>query len=517
MNDEIPLKFLKLEIYYIYPFVFNFQSISTPKDKSVLDQWTDLEIQKFDSLRRYFPLKKGLTHMRGKRKGFPPLLPYKALVEEIGSCEWPEERPESEGPERSDGSLVELVIPTSPPFGFELNDNEREIYLKRTFTITSCGKGTLTYKLTKRIRNMLPQAIENVLTALIRLVPRIDYELLTRLKDSPSTLSQDRLIENIQDGNRVGVRLFDDVSKQLSLLDKNLKEIFEIDHKRKLWEDRHIFFVSQEDYKHKDSTPIVQDMWPKPISQPFAFMVFYLDGKSHREFREKLLSLHEDRDPDYESLGVEKNIVNFEKKFKKRKRFLVSLLYRHCFLNLREKILIPDKDILKFEVSAGFDQHIKCFLHPTSALAFIDSCPKLNKVKKFKLIQQQFLPILVNSIEFDISRIHLAIVLDALLDDLLREVSGIEPRDKNIKKIEELRIKFYRLQLQAALFLEDMSQYAQRGHLGSDMSEALRKTFRIQEIEQRIQRKLEMTERVLLGKQLEIDDAICGLNRPVRQ
>ncbi len=467
-----PLKFTKAEFYYIYPFVFNFQSLPDDPESTVLRDWVFRE-RDLD-LGNEFPLKWGLPP---SWQGFPPLLSYRSLMEEFGYCEWGKKTPDQI--EKADAELIE-------------DEGTLEIGVKETFIIRGCGNGSLTYEITVT-RNKNP-SVEDFLGPIIRLVPRVGCEPLSKLK---------------RDHLPLETKLFEDAKRRLKRLEDLLKKSYPKTRTEFLWEDPEVIFFDREKIENQLKQKPQQD----PILQPFAFMVLYLPSEIHENYRDMLDRLSEGKVQEKE-----------RDKLKRFKQATVALLYRYSMLRLFRKVSISDEKFLELGFDTSFNKHMLGFANRSSVIVIVNESQLSNSVAKEHNpaglnpteINKHYLYTLLSVVEFFITQHHFAKVLDALLDKHLRKISKIQSpgSEDAMVALQESQDDFYRLQLQAALLLEDLSQYARSGYLGAEIYLKLWDVFQSGVTQERIREKIEMTERVLLGKKLTIDEAICELTRP---
>lgn len=473
-----------IDIHYIYPFLFDFQALES--FDNLVESWNRKNLM-CKELRRGLPI---------TRRGLSPILPYKALEEELGYWIKPafiEQNP----------PIVKLV-PRNRQHRNRTNEQLREIEevkLFKTFIVRQCGNGNLTYCLSRNIdhSNAGPTLMET-LRAMFRLVPRYGARLGAEGVDQE--YSDEYLLKE-----GVTSELFEHVSRFLKKLEKDLDKKFdrrkEKDINSPLWEDREAIFVGGKGEKNEPKTPKENKpgAWPRPVLQPYAFIILHL-GSDYDDFRKWFTWICQQR----------ANGKDIKPEGEKLVQFLTALIYRYWEPKVFTSIDENTREITKIESWLSSYKNIRFFPHHTSTLAIVDASEGPHK----RYIYKWYLPAIINTIEFSVSLAHFGLILDALLDKLLRKISTISnpyARD-NLREIDRQRSQFYRLQLQTALLLEDISQYVTTGPLGLGLSTKLNEVLYLQEIQQRMHRKLEMTERVLLGMQLEIDHALCDLTRP---
>ena len=255
MSEEFPLAVSKADIYYAYPFVLDFQLLKTFKEgESHLKSWIAGEgIEKFKDLREVFPLMSGLPETR---LGFPPILPYRALIEEFGHFNKPED-PKSD---------TEALLTVMTKEGEDIVEVDKNIRASKTFVVKECGNGALTYKLTVERESDSQSAIE-LLNPIIRLVPK---------GGKPEFRKEESLLSGGIFGDERRA-LFGHVRSELLRLEFLLEKCFgrenpegETHGKEHVWEDREVLCI--EDSKGK--LPWGLD---RPFVQPFAFIVLYLN------------------------------------------------------------------------------------------------------------------------------------------------------------------------------------------------------------------------------------------------
>jgi len=486
MSDgPLPLsKFLKgicqVDIYYIFPFVFDFQSYTS--GASVLKLWKTGELSILISNFLERELKPGLPK---SRRGFPPILPYKALETRFGYFE-------------KNGSEVTLKKCGG--------NKEEKVKLDKTFIIRECGNGALTYKFSKEIKKASDtetgvslKDLLYTLEAFFHLIPRYPFAY-KKGKDEGYHY----------DNNELWV----EVRETLRELEKKVRQKFEKQiGDDKIWEDREVFYVGG---THEDE-PVYG--WPKPVVQPYAFIVLKVERKMYEQFSQEFKELYEVfQQGKYPSIFDNNSGTREErvKELEKFTHFFQALIYRYWNVKRRREANMNLGELFETATNVEAFDWLRLFTHHTSSLTLVQIDKK--DEEKFKKLLEWYLPNIITNIEFCVCRVHFALVLDALLDELLHEVALLPDLNSSasIVKLKELRRDFYRLQLQTALFLEDISQHVTTGPFGLTLSSKLNEVFHAQRIEERMRKKLDMTERVLLGKQLDIDDAICGLNRPAR-
>jgi len=464
-----PLEFSRADIYHIYPFVFDFQSIAATLRDSPLERWVE---NRHNLTANINP--KWCMGLPETRLGYPPVLPYKALVEHLAHAEW-------------SGNDLEIKLKSLDGGGEETLPST-----EKTLTIRECGAGTLTYKFTIPEPNQ-DKDIATQLEDIIKLVPRIGDKL-----------DVEGVPEDDQPSNKPS--LFEDVKTTLGTLDKDLKTFFEHEVLKagieSLWEDKEVLLIDR-------ASALPSKSW---VVLPFTFTVLYLTKEQWNKFEAKL------PDP----------WINDKRRYIPKPlsdpsviQFIMALAHQYYGITenrYSDSLKAQPETLAKIDIDTpSYSRFIKCYMTPRSLLAILfgeepPDSTTVNNVDEFKIWfnTKRNVPVIINTLEAFIAKVHFALILDALLDKLLIEITHKGDTDY-IKVIQK---KFYRLQLQAALFLEDIAQHVETGYLGFEITQKLRDRLRVSEFEKKIQEKLGMTERVLLGKQLDIDDAICGLNRP---
>ena len=104
-----------------------------------------------------------------------------------------------------------------------------------------------------------------------------------------------------------------------------------------------------------------------------------------------------------------------------------------------------------------------------------------------------YLPSLLSETEHTVCRLHFALTLDALLDMLFRQIFGA----MTVDAIETERRELDRLRMQVGLFLDELSQYVKIGQRGTEIAFGLREVFQSEEIENRVIRKINLTESLI--------------------
>lgn len=466
-EERFPINFTKAEVYYIYPFVLDFQALQVPGKPPVLDQWLKGGVRlKLEILRSEFPLKRGLPD---SRLGYPPLLPYKALVKEWGYHQW-------------NNNEISLPRVDRPRGTKNITVGEK------VFTIRECGNGVLTYKFST---NNLKELIK-----IFRRIPRLGYDC----KPKPE------------------VSLFHNVRKELKKLEKLLQDAFGV--KNDIWEDRSVIFV-------EDGNDECPEVLKRPFVLPFSITFLYLPEEQYAEFDRFLSELLEEecllRKANGSPVNPYPSSPTFSSKMaledqQKWIQGLMALTAQYWRLEEAYKLIFPSKkEFIKLWESPATFGYMGYFLNNISLLVVLPQQEgkdlDVDKDPRSYFIQTYTQKTIVASVEMTVMMYHFATILDALLDELLLKLC----RTEKLSEIAKKRKQFYELALQAAFFLEDVSQYVRSGFVGADMSSALRNVFRGQEIERRLQRKLDMTERVLLGKQLTIDEALACLQDEERR
>lgn len=156
----------------------------------------------------------------------------------------------------------------------------------------------------------------------------------------------------------------------------------------------------------------------------------------------------------------------------------------------------------------ALNANLTSFVSPLSALNVYPQKPKRatrNLAKAVDFITCFTLPSLLAMCEKETCRLHFILVLDALLDQLIKDIC----KAQDLKGVEKYRVILDRYRMQTGMMLEEIGQHVKAGMPGNEISSALREVTKTSELEQRIMRKMELTDKLLKSttwtKQLDED------------
>lgn len=107
---------------------------------------------------------------------------------------------------------------------------------------------------------------------------------------------------------------------------------------------------------------------------------------------------------------------------------------------------------------------------------------------------------MLGAVEKSVCKNHFVHTLDALFDELINKIC----QANELKDVEKHREELDRYRTQAALMLEEISQYVTGGLLGSEMYRVLKEVFQSKELEERVLRKIELCGKLLDSKEWQL-------------
>lgn len=447
--------------YFIFPFLF---------DPTVFEQsdW----IKSLESQQCGIKFKKGLHE---SRKGYLPILPYKSLHTNVLHWQelWGKEKLIRFPKKAQDAEMQDSQI-----------GNFREyinVSLTETGSIHSSGIGVLTYEITPD----LTELGENEFIIMSRLIPRTYGWKQIKAERNQSEKDSLKKTGQVEEGQN---RYYEIDPYYWAINDEMLsmkadKRIMEIGRA----------ITSQLKFKNGKG---IKDFFEEATVYDLEYGIEDSNGQ-REEFRQPYVVINLEIDHTLFEDAIRKYWLAKERKESIDQREKNSIY--HQIVNLVYRFWAKAKVAPGLLGYRGDSAPIKILALNVNIISFVSSYTTLNIYCKgytdhSDLFTRDFnLPTLCSTIEIAVCQFYFALTLDALLDTLMRDIASA----KNLKLIEELRIKLDKYRKQAGLMLEDISQYVRAGLLGTEMTIVLKEVFQSRDLGDRVLKKIDLAANLM--------------------
>ncbi len=440
--------------HFIFPFLLDPGRL----DESWKDKRQEEHLTWLDGLSSKFI--KGHHHTR---KGFLPIIPYKSLKDDVRYRRIEFER---EYVIRDNNSEKDLL----------------EVKLTRLVTIHYSGAGVMTYTIKlDNVKTLTRDEFEII----ARLIPRMYGWKDKSIHKNKSYCLNDPSYSEIgkkngklfrtlpKKANNDIVSLEKLISKQIGLDDKESQE-----KNQMFLEEKEVFLE-----KPKDE-----------LRQPFVQIELEVDEKMYEEYFGKLW-----QNRPIELGGIRLNGIYQD---------VASLAYRFWSKNAKvSPYLIGLPGGYNPIKMMALNAKLTSFLCNGAVLNIFPQEPNNEKeALSVKYVKDFVLPSLLSMSEKVTCRVHFALILDALIDDLLKAINDA----KSLEEIEEYRITFDRYRMQAGLMLEAIGQHVKAGMPGTEMASVLMEVFQAKELEDRVMRKVDLVAKLMESRGWSVRGASLG-------